>query len=150
MALSCRARPSGAIKGRRRVSWRGQYDGTVSGDGDGVLEMGGPAAVGGGDAPSVGQRAVTVVAALTEHRLDRDRGRALGQVLRAARGPRSAAEVAHRAGISLDTLRKIERGAISSPAFFTVAALAGVLDLDLSVLARDLMPAETPERRAAS
>ncbi|HEY7488009.1 MAG TPA: helix-turn-helix transcriptional regulator [Streptosporangiaceae bacterium] len=72
----------------------------------------------------------------------RDRGRALGQVLRAARGPRSAAAVAHEAGISLDTLRKIERGAIAAPAFFTVAALARVLDLDLVALARDLMPEE--------
>ncbi|GAA3964409.1 hypothetical protein GCM10023085_53740 [Actinomadura viridis] len=68
----------------------------------------------------------------------RDRGKALGQVLRAARGPRSAAEVAAAAGISLDTLRKIERGAIAAPAFFTVAALARVLDLDLAALAHDL------------
>jgi transcriptional regulator with XRE-family HTH domain len=72
----------------------------------------------------------------------RDRGRALGQVLRTARGPRSAAAVAHEAGISLDTLRKIERGAIAAPAFFTVAALARVLDLDLVALARDVMPGE--------
>jgi transcriptional regulator with XRE-family HTH domain len=70
----------------------------------------------------------------------RDRGRALGQVLRAARGPRSAAVVANEAGISLDTLRKIERGAIAAPAFFTVAALARALDLDLADLARTLMP----------
>jgi transcriptional regulator with XRE-family HTH domain len=70
----------------------------------------------------------------------RDRGRALGQVLRAARGPRSAAAVAHEAGISLDTLRKIERGAIAAPTFFTVAALARALDLDLADLARTLMP----------
>ncbi|MQY06119.1 helix-turn-helix domain-containing protein [Actinomadura macrotermitis] len=68
----------------------------------------------------------------------RDRGRALGQVLRAARGPRSAASVAAEAGISLDTLRKIERGAIAVPAFFTVAALARALGLDLSDLAHDL------------
>jgi transcriptional regulator with XRE-family HTH domain len=80
----------------------------------------------------------------------RDRGRALGQVLRAARGPRSAAEIADHAGISLDTLRKIERGAISTPAFFTVAALARVLGLDLSALARDVMPAEDIRHRDAS
>lgn len=77
---------------------------------------------------------------LTEEQ--RDRGRALGQVLRAARGPRSAAAVANEAGISLDTLRKIERGAISAPAFFTVAALARALGLDLATLARDLLPGE--------
>lgn len=70
----------------------------------------------------------------------RDRGRALGSILRAARGPRSAAAVAAEAGISLDTLRKIERGDIAAPAFFTVAALARVLDLDLTALARDLEP----------
>jgi len=66
---------------------------------------------------------------------ERARGVALGRVLQQARGGRSAAEVALRAGISLDTLRKIERGAIATPAFFTVAALAEVLDLDLNDLA---------------
>jgi len=66
---------------------------------------------------------------------ERARGVALGRVLQQARGGRSAAEVALRAGISLDTLRKIERGAIATPAFFTVAALAEVLDLDLNNLA---------------
>ncbi len=66
---------------------------------------------------------------------ERERGRLLGQALQRARGNRSAAEVAVRAGISLDTLRKIERGAIVTPAFFTVAALADVLGLDLHELA---------------
>jgi transcriptional regulator with XRE-family HTH domain len=66
---------------------------------------------------------------------ERARGLALGQTLQRARGTRSAAEVALLAGISLDTLRKIERGAIATPAFFTVAALARVLDLDLTDLA---------------
>ncbi|XVQ11969.1 helix-turn-helix domain-containing protein [Spirillospora sp. CA-255316] len=80
---------------------------------------------------------------LTEEQ--RDRGKALGQMLRAARGPRGAAAVAHEAGISIDTLRKIERGAIAAPAFFTVAALARVLDLDLTDLARTLQPFD--ERR---
>jgi transcriptional regulator with XRE-family HTH domain len=76
----------------------------------------------------------------------RDRGKALGQILRAARGPRSAAAVAHDAGISLDTLRKIERGAIAVPAFFTVASLAHVLDLDLTALATRLEPFDDPGR----
>jgi transcriptional regulator with XRE-family HTH domain len=66
---------------------------------------------------------------------ERVRGAVLGRALQRARGQRSAAEVALRAGISLDTLRKIERGAIATPAFFTVAALARVLDLDLASLA---------------
>ena len=66
---------------------------------------------------------------------ERRRGAELGRALQRARGRRSAAEVALLAGISLDTLRKIERGAIPTPAFFTVASLARVLDLDLSSLA---------------
>jgi transcriptional regulator with XRE-family HTH domain len=70
---------------------------------------------------------------LTEQQ--RRRGQALGRALQQARGGRSAAQVAQQAGISLDTLRKIERGAIPSPAFFTVVALADALGLDLSSLA---------------
>jgi transcriptional regulator with XRE-family HTH domain len=70
---------------------------------------------------------------LTEE--ERLRGLALGRALQRARAGRSAAEVAHAAGISVDTLRKIERGAIATPAFFTVAALANVLRLDLGDLA---------------
>lgn len=66
---------------------------------------------------------------------ERRRGRALGLALQRARGRRSAAEVALAAGISLDTLRKIERGAIATPAFFTVVALARALRLDLDALA---------------
>jgi hypothetical protein len=41
---------------------------------------------------------------------ERERGVAFGRALQRARGQRGAAEVALRAGISLDTLRKIERG----------------------------------------
>jgi transcriptional regulator with XRE-family HTH domain len=74
--------------------------------------------------------------------LDRQRGRALGRVLQQARGRRSAAVIALRAGISLDTLRKIERGAIPTPAFFTIAALANVLQLDLNALSVGLVPDE--------
>lgn len=66
---------------------------------------------------------------------ERERGLVLGRTLQRARGNRSAAEVAQLAGISLDTLRKIERGAIAVPTFFTVAALARTLGLDLTTLA---------------
>lgn len=66
---------------------------------------------------------------------ERERGLLLGRTLQRARGSRSAAEVAQLAGISLDTLRKIERGAIAAPTFFTVAALARTLGLDLTALA---------------
>ena len=65
---------------------------------------------------------------------ERDRGRRLGAVLRAARGARPPAEVAAASGVSLETLRKIESGRVPTPAFFTVAALAAVLDLSLDRL----------------
>jgi transcriptional regulator with XRE-family HTH domain len=77
----------------------------------------------------------------------REQGRALGRRLAAARGSRSAAEVAGLAGVSLDTLRKIERGVICGPSFFTVAALARVLDLDLGVLAGDPLGTDEPAER---
>jgi DNA-binding phage protein len=73
---------------------------------------------------------------------ERHRGLVLGRLLQQARGSRSAAAVAYEAGISLDTLRKIERGAIATPAFFTVAALAKALNLDLSALASALDPSK--------
>ncbi|GGT56313.1 helix-turn-helix domain-containing protein [Streptomyces coeruleorubidus] len=66
---------------------------------------------------------------------ERERGERLGRLLRAARGDRSMAEVAARAGISPETLRKIETGRAPTPAFFTVAALAGTLGLSMDELA---------------
>lgn len=60
-----------------------------------------------------------------------ERGRRLGAVLREARGPATLGEVASAAGISVETLRKIETGRIPTPAFFTVVALARVLGLSL-------------------
>lgn len=65
---------------------------------------------------------------------DRRRGERLGGLLREARGARSITDVALRAGISPETLRKIERGRIPTPAFFTVVAVAGVLHLSLDAL----------------
>ena len=44
-------------------------------------------------------------------------------------------DVSAAAGIPVETLRKIETGRIVTPAFFTVAALAHALELDLSALA---------------
>ncbi|MEU6858583.1 helix-turn-helix transcriptional regulator [Glycomyces sp. NPDC046736] len=58
---------------------------------------------------------------------EHDRGRALGRALRAARGPRSLADVAAEARISPETLRKIETGRIATPAFFTIMALCDAL-----------------------
>jgi transcriptional regulator with XRE-family HTH domain len=57
-------------------------------------------------------------------------------LLRAARGPRSMAEIAARSGVPAETLRKIETGRIATPAFFTVAALAAALDLALEEVVR--------------
>lgn len=66
---------------------------------------------------------------------ERERGRQLGAALRAARGTRSMVEVSTAAGIPVETLRKIETGRIVTPAFFTVAALATALGLELAQLA---------------
>ncbi|WP_330308521.1 MULTISPECIES: helix-turn-helix transcriptional regulator [unclassified Streptomyces] len=65
---------------------------------------------------------------------ERERGERLGQLLRKARGGRSMAEVAAVAGISAETLRKIETGRAPTPAFFTVAALARALGLSMDDL----------------
>lgn len=67
---------------------------------------------------------------------ERERGERLGAALRRARGDRNPAEVAAAAGISAETLRKIETGRIPTPAFFTVAALATALGLSLDDLGR--------------
>jgi len=66
---------------------------------------------------------------------DRERGERLGLLLREARADRSLVEVAAAAGISAETLRKIETGRIPTPAFFTVAALATALGLSLDTVA---------------
>jgi transcriptional regulator with XRE-family HTH domain len=59
--------------------------------------------------------------------------------------------IAAKAGISVETLRKIESGRIPTPAFFTVAALAGVLGVSLDELAQvDAVPRESPPAERAS
>ncbi|MBD0841704.1 MULTISPECIES: helix-turn-helix domain-containing protein [unclassified Streptomyces] len=72
---------------------------------------------------------------------ERERGERFGRLLREARGDRSMAEVAAAAGVSAETLRKIETGRAPTPAFFTVAALAQVLGLSLDELAVMSAPA---------
>jgi transcriptional regulator with XRE-family HTH domain len=72
---------------------------------------------------------------------ERLRGEELGRLLRQARGERSIVEVAAAAGMSAETLRKIETGRIATPAFFTIAALAGVLGVPLDRLAAGAAPA---------
>ncbi|SHK69360.1 Helix-turn-helix domain-containing protein [Pseudonocardia thermophila] len=75
---------------------------------------------------------------------DRERGEKLGRLLREARGTRSIGEVALAAGISPETLRKIETGRIPTPAFFTVAALAVELDLPLDRIVAATQPTSEP------
>ncbi|MBT2225392.1 helix-turn-helix domain-containing protein [Nonomuraea sp. NEAU-A123] len=72
---------------------------------------------------------------------ERRRGEQLGMLLRDARGDRSIVDVAAAAGMSAETLRKIETGRIPTPAFFTIAALADVLGVSLDHLALRLTPA---------
>ncbi|WP_335937347.1 helix-turn-helix domain-containing protein [Streptomyces sp. PTD5-9] len=72
---------------------------------------------------------------------ERHRGERLGALLREARGGRSMVEIAASAGISAETLRKIETGRAPTPAFFTVAALAGALGLSMD----DLLARCAPE-----
>ncbi|GAC68212.1 helix-turn-helix transcriptional regulator [Gordonia soli] len=62
---------------------------------------------------------------------DVERGQRLGALLREARGQRPMLDVALDAGVSPETLRKIETGRVATPAFPTIAAIAGVLDLSL-------------------
>ncbi|MFH8407455.1 helix-turn-helix transcriptional regulator [Streptomyces sp. NPDC018019] len=60
-----------------------------------------------------------------------ERGQRLGVLLRLARGERSMLDVALDAGVSPETLRKIESGRVATPAFPTIAAITDVLGLSL-------------------
>ncbi|MFF0162198.1 helix-turn-helix domain-containing protein [Streptomyces sp. NPDC005263] len=73
---------------------------------------------------------------------EHERGERFGRLLREARGGRSMTEVAASAGISAETLRKIETGRAPTPAFFTVAALAQALGLSMDDLAARCVPVE--------
>jgi len=63
-----------------------------------------------------------------------ERGERLGALLRRARGTRSMLQTALDAGVSPETLRKIESGRVATPAFPTIAAIADVLGLSLDTL----------------
>ncbi len=82
-----------------------------------------------------------------------ERGERLGALLRHARGERSMLAVALDAGVSPETLRKIESGRVATPAFSTVAAIAGVLGLSLdavwSEIEADAAGAERRDRVAS-
>ncbi|GLY07796.1 MULTISPECIES: helix-turn-helix transcriptional regulator [Actinoplanes] len=75
-------------------------------------------------------------------------GQRLGAALREARGTRSLGEVALAAGISPETLRKIEAGRLPAPAFGTVVCLGEVLGVPLSDLA-EVWLAGMPMRQAS-
>jgi transcriptional regulator with XRE-family HTH domain len=79
---------------------------------------------------------------------ERQRGERLGTLLRRARGDRSMAQVAAAAGLSAETLRKIETGRAPTPAFFTVAALAATLGISLDTLSAAC--ADDPGARGAT
>jgi DNA-binding phage protein len=72
--------------------------------------------------------------------MDRERGERLARLLRQARGARSMVQVALAAGVSVETLRKIESGRVPTPAFFTVAAVAAALGVSLDDVARVCTP----------
>ena len=75
-------------------------------------------------------------------------GRRLGAALRSARGDRSLVEVALVAGISPETLRKIEAGRLPAPAFGTVVCLSRALEVPLGDLAHVWL-ADTPVSQAS-
>lgn len=68
--------------------------------------------------------------------------KALGQRLQAARQQAGLTqqELCQRAGLSISTLAKIERGAIKAPSIFTVSAIAAVVGVPLQQLVGEPRP----------
>ncbi len=62
-------------------------------------------------------------------------GRRLGRLLREARADRDLGDVARAAGMSPETLRKIETGRLPTPSFGTIVCLSEALDLPIQDLA---------------
>ena len=83
---------------------------------------------------------ITVMVRVPLTSSERERGEQLGRLLRRARADRSMVAVAATAGISVETLRKIEAGRIPTPTFFTVAAVADAVGLSLDDLHSTLSP----------
>lgn len=65
-------------------------------------------------------------------------GRNLSAAVAAARRQRGlqVAELATRSGLAVDTVKRIESATALAPTFFTVAAIAGILELSLDELDR--------------
>jgi transcriptional regulator with XRE-family HTH domain len=76
-----------------------------------------------------------------------ERGQRLGALLRRARGDRSILDTALDAGVSPETLRKIESGRVATPAFPTIAAIADVLGLSLDDVWTEINPPAEPTPR---
>lgn len=78
---------------------------------------------------------------------ERARGRRLASELKKARLSASLSQeaLARRAGLSVETVRKLERGERHSPELFTVSSLTGVLGLSIDQLIESL--ATDGERR---
>jgi transcriptional regulator with XRE-family HTH domain len=62
-------------------------------------------------------------------------GKRLGALLRHARADRDLGDVAQAAGISPETLRKIETGRLPTPSFGTIVCLSDALGVPLHDLA---------------
>ncbi|GAA3868232.1 helix-turn-helix transcriptional regulator [Leifsonia kafniensis] len=62
------------------------------------------------------------------------RGKDLGAALRTARGPQTMVSTAARAGVSVETLRKIETGRSPSPEFFTIQRICSALGIAMDDL----------------
>lgn len=62
-------------------------------------------------------------------------GERVGRLLRDARADRDPGEIARSAGISPETLRKIETGRLPTPAFGTVVGLCDALGLPVHEVA---------------
>ena len=79
-----------------------------------------------------------------------ERGERLGALLRQARADRSMVEVALTAGISPETLRKIETGRVPTPSFSTIAAITTALGISLDEVWAAIRDDAEPSRLVAS
>src|SRR4030095_4896338 len=79
-----------------------------------------------------------------------ERGQRLGALLRRARGQRSMLVIALDAGVSPETLRKIESGRVATPAFPTIAAIADVLGRSLDAVWSEINQSDGDARLARS
>lgn len=67
-------------------------------------------------------------------------GRILGALLRDLRGELTSEALAQRAGVRVDTLRKIEAGGVAAPGFFIVGQIVEAAGGELNALWRDTRP----------